>query len=158
MKGELLGIGVDVVSISRFEETVSRWQDRLLQRLFCEDEVPGFHEYHRRGRRASEMWAGRFAIKEAVLKALGLGLGSVPWKDIRTVRSATGQPGVELSGKCLELARGMGVGHIWVSLSHSQDLCVAVAVALSCNAGAGTGEASEAGNCRANEGNGQVCH
>ncbi|MGB9866377.1 MAG: holo-ACP synthase [Bacillota bacterium] len=140
MNGQLLGLGVDVVSITRFEAKLLRWGDRLLERLFCEGEVPKFSEYGHRGRRAVEIWAGRFAIKEAVMKCLGLGLGSVPWRDIRTVRFPSGQPGVELCGKCLDLAGKAGVGHVWVSLSHSDDVCVAVAVATRGRSAAGGGD------------------
>ncbi|HHV79372.1 MAG TPA: holo-ACP synthase [Firmicutes bacterium] len=130
MKQEVLGIGVDVVELSRFDEALQRWGQKLLERLFCSGEVPEFDMYQRNRKRALEVWCGRFAIKEAVLKALGAGLGQLSWKYIMTEKSPCGTPGVVLCGACLEYARRRGITQVLVSVSHSEHICVAHAVAL----------------------------
>ena len=76
-----------------------------------------------------ETVAGRFAVKEAVMKALGCGLGDVPMKDIETMRAPSGQPLLKLKGAAKQQADALGVKQIHISISHSQRYAVAQAVA-----------------------------
>lgn len=118
----IVGIGLDLVKISRIEAIVQRWQDRFLQRVFTEDE-----------RRAcfGRAWpyaslAGRFAAKEAMLKALGTGWSAgVSWHDIQVLNDVGGKPMATTRGRTKALAQQAGVTRIHVSLSHDGDYAIA---------------------------------
>lgn len=119
----LAGLGIDIARVERFKNGYERWGERFLERLF--------HVEERRRPLSLERWAGRFAAKEAVMKSLGMGLGSLSWHDIRILRTGSGQPQVTLHGRALGESRRRGIGHIHLSLSHERDHVVAVAVAMS---------------------------
>jgi holo-[acyl-carrier protein] synthase len=82
-----------------------------------------------RRRHAAEGFAARFAAKEAVLKALGRGLGACPMRDIEVVRADSGAPQLALHGKAATLASEAGVAHWHLSLTHTATTAAAVAVA-----------------------------
>jgi holo-[acyl-carrier protein] synthase len=122
------GIGVDVVEVPRLERAVARWGEAFLGRVFTDGErahagasraTPG----------AAQRLAGRFAAKEAVMKALGLGWRSMAWREIEIAADPLGKPVVRLSGRAAEAARRLGVGAWWVSISHTRDLAIAQALA-----------------------------
>lgn len=118
----IVGIGLDLVNIARVEAIARRWQDRFLQRVYTEDE-----------RRASfgRAWpyaslAGRFAAKEAMLKALGTGWSAgVSWQDIQVLNEDGGRPVATVRGRTGMLAQQAGVTRIHVSLSHDGDYAIA---------------------------------
>ncbi|MEP6887661.1 MAG: holo-ACP synthase [Nitrospirales bacterium] len=118
----IVGIGLDLVNIARLEAIARRWQDRFLQRVYTEDE-----------RRASfgRAWpyaslAGRFAAKEAMLKALGTGWSSgVSWQDIQVLNEAGGRPVATVQGRTGVLVQQAGVTRIHVSLSHDGGYAIA---------------------------------
>ncbi|MEW6522360.1 MAG: holo-ACP synthase [Bacillota bacterium] len=116
------GIGIDIVSVPRFVEFVERKGDKALQRLFA----PGEDTVGLSGPRL----AARFAGKEAVMKALGAGMGTVAWHDIQIVSTPSGRPQVLLEGRARELARIQGIARVELSLSHEQDTAVAVAISV----------------------------
>lgn len=121
----MIGIGIDAVDVERFRRSLQR-QPRLVQRLFTDGE----QAYAGRQRDPTQRLAARFAAKEAVLKALGVGLGSCPLTDIEVVREPSGAPGLHLHGKAAVLAAAAGVGSWRVSLTHTAIVAQAVAVAL----------------------------
>jgi len=112
------GVGVDIIEVGRVEEALTR-RPRLVRRLFTPDEVA-----YCRAKPASEYshFAGRFAAKEAVAKALGR---SCAWHDVAVSHDLLGKPVVELSGRAREAA---GDGTITLTISHSRDYAVAYAV------------------------------
>ena len=78
-----------------------------------------------------EKLAGRFAVKEAVLKLLGTGWrGKIAWTDIEVVNNALGQPIVEISGEVKVIAERLGIGQISVSITHTSNFVIASAVAM----------------------------
>jgi len=115
------GIGVDVVDVARFSLALER-HPRLLTRLFtdgeCEDAAM-----------RAERLAARFAAKEAVLKALGVGIGVTSWRSIEVTRGDDGAPSVTLHGAALRLAQGRGITGLHLSLSHTATTAVAFCVA-----------------------------
>ncbi len=115
------GVGVDVVDVARFALALRR-RPRIVERLFTEGE-------QRDGRGRAERLAARFAAKEAVMKSLGVGLGSVPWRSIEVVKEASGRPRIVLHGAAKELAARRGVAEILVSLTHSDLSAIAMCVA-----------------------------
>lgn len=121
----VVGMGVDIVEVERWR-AVERRRARLLPRLFTPDErgmAPG-------PRADAQYYAGRFAAKEAVLKALGTGLRSGCWHDVEVGRDGLGRPVVRLRGGLAERARALGVGRVLVSISHTRHYAVASAIAV----------------------------
>ena len=110
----VLGIGIDVVDIARFGETLER-TPAMRERLFTEQE---------RVRPLASL-AARFAAKEALAKALGAPTG-MGWHDAEIVNAATGDPRLEMRGSVLARAKDLGVAHVHVSLSHDAGIASAV--------------------------------
>ena len=121
----MLGIGIDAVEIDRFRAVLAR-RPRLAGRLFTDGE----RAYGARYADPAPRLAARFAAKEAVLKALGVGLGACPFRDIEVISSPSGAPLLVLTGTAADLARGQGVAAWRLSLTHTASVAEAVAVAL----------------------------
>jgi len=119
--------GIDLVDCRRIAELADRHGRRFLDRIFTSAE----QAYGNRHRRSAERWAGRFAVKEAVMKMTGTGWqNGIAWTDIETVNDSAGKPTVRLSGMIAELAHRMGIRQISVSITHTSDLAIASAIAL----------------------------
>lgn len=122
----LAGIGVDMLEIARMQHALDE-SPYFIRRLFTEDE----RMYCEHTARPAEHYAGRFAAREAVLKALGLGFGNgVGIGDVSVVRDDSGRPRVLLAGRAAEVAREQGVREVALSISHTHDVAVANAVAV----------------------------
>jgi holo-[acyl-carrier protein] synthase len=120
-----LGLGTDLVEIERFRLAMQR-RASLPERLFSDDE----RAYAFRHRDPAPRLAARFGAKEAVMKALGVGLGAFKLRDVEVVRRRSGAPEIALSGRAAELAVERGVTTWHLSLTHSDLMAMAVAVAL----------------------------
>ena len=132
----MLSTGVDLVRIERIERAVSRFGQRFLDRVYTPDEV----RYSRN--RASEL-AVRFAAKEAVSKALGVGMRvlspqGIGWLDVETLNERGGKPFVILHNRAKALAEEQGLDAWSISLSHDGGIAIAFVVANSSNNQAGT--------------------
>lgn len=129
MNGEnssVLGVGIDLVENDRMDETLARWGEPFKRRVFLPEE----QAYCDSRAEPCRHYAGRFAVKEAVSKAFGTGVGEhLGWLDITVCRNdKTGAPSVQLSERGWVLARGRGVKNVLVSLSHTRHYAVAQAV------------------------------
>jgi holo-[acyl-carrier protein] synthase len=115
----IVGVGVDVVDLARFERALAR-TPRLIDRLFAADE------------RALPLrsLASRFAAKEALLKALGDTVGA-RWHDMRVVSDVEGNPDLVVSGRVAEIVAARGIASLHVSLSHDAGVAIAFVVAES---------------------------
>jgi holo-[acyl-carrier protein] synthase len=123
----ILGHGIDIVDNARIAEMIEAHGEHFLDRVFSGAERALAGDL----RRPVEFYAGRFAAKEAVLKALGTGLArGIAWTEVEIVRAPSGQPVVRLGGRCLELARSLGVTEWHVSISHIQTHATASALAI----------------------------
>jgi holo-[acyl-carrier protein] synthase len=120
----VIGLGLDTVDVDRFRTVLDRTPG-LVDRVFTDAEC----RYAREQRDPTQRLAARFAAKEAVLKALGVGLGAIRLRDIEVIRSSTGAPGLQLHGDAAEFAARSGVVRWWVSLSHTDLVATAVVVA-----------------------------
>lgn len=120
----IVGIGVDVVDVARFERALSR-TPRLKARLFAESE-----QRKDDGPMPLRSLAGRFAAKEALIKALGDSAG-VTWHDMRVVNDALGNPSFELHAATKSIAEGRGISAIHLSMSHDAGIAIAYVVAES---------------------------
>lgn len=121
----ILGIGIDVVDCSRIEDSIKRFGDRFLQRVFTAGEIA----YSQSMKFPARHFAARFAAKEALSKAFGTGIGkSMGWRDLDVQKKASGEPFVVLSGGAEKMAKERGVGKIWISLSHTDSVGMATIV------------------------------
>ena len=121
-----LAVGVDLVEIDRLARAIARWGDRFLARVYTQDEIA-----HCRGR-IPEL-AVRFAAKEAVSKALGVGIwwrGGIAWHEAEVRSNRLGKPEVRLYGRAAQYAREQGLDQWAVSLSHSYTHAIAMVVAM----------------------------
>lgn len=122
---KIVGIGLDLVKIARIRSLTERWQQRFLQRLYTDAE----REYCLGRASPYASLAGRFAAKEAVLKALGTGWsGGIRWVDIQVLNDPAGRPVATANGRVGALLKEAGVTGIHVSLSHDADYAIAEAI------------------------------
>ena len=126
MGGALVGIGIDSVDIERFAAVLTR-RASLAQRVF----TAGEREYAVQLADPAPALAARFAAKEAAMKALGVGIGSIDWPDVEVVRSGHGEPLLSVTGRAAALAAGRGIRSWLVSLTHTETVASAVVAALS---------------------------
>lgn len=119
----IIGIGVDMVALARVQAVCERRAEQFARRVFTERERAYFVPEPDIARIAA-----RFAVKEAVSKALGTGIGKVGWQDIETVHSSVGAPQVQLYGKAAALAQEKGVQTVHCSISHERTMAVAMIV------------------------------
>lgn len=122
---DVLGIGVDMVEISRIERALAR-HERFATRLFSARERERCLDCSRPARR----FAACFAAKEAASKAMGTGIRGFSWKEMELLADAEGRPVLFLSGRAREVAQGLGIREILVSVTHTRDAALAFAQAL----------------------------
>ena len=118
----IVGIGVDIVDLARFERALER-TPALKDRLFARSEqVEGDYVLPLRS------LAGRFAAKEALIKALGDSTG-VEWHDMRVVKDALGNPSLELQDSTKRIAASRGITSVHLSMSHDAGIAIAYVIA-----------------------------
>ena len=117
----LIYVGVDIIEIDRIAKVRDKFPVRFLQKIFTHGE-----QQYCRGR-APHM-AGRFAAKEAVMKALGTGTRGVGWREIEVVRRPGTAPEIVLHGRAATRARTIGTRRVAISISHSRNFAVASVV------------------------------
>ncbi|MBN1863784.1 MAG: holo-ACP synthase [Victivallales bacterium] len=122
----IFGIGTDIVEVCRIQAMLEEHGDLFLNKIFSELEL---EESLRRNDRG-QYFAGRWAAKEALAKALGCGFGKdCEWRDITIVNSGNGKPVLLLSGKALSTSQKMGMKNVHVSISHEKHYaCASVVV------------------------------
>lgn len=122
----VIGLGTDLIEIERIERSVERFGDAFLRRVFTPDEIA----YCQQKRNAAESLAARFAAKEAGAKALGTGISrGVSWREFEVRRLPGQRPELHLSGRAAEIAKGLGIRRLALSLTHSRSVSMAVVVA-----------------------------
>ena len=121
----MIGIGVDLCEIDRMRTALGR-TPTLRERVFTDGE----RAYCEARRDPTERYAARFAAKEAVLKAMGLGLGACGWQEIEVLRADSGAPSVVLHGRAQQLAEDRGIRAWRLTMSHTHRVAEAIAVAL----------------------------
>src|SRR6266851_2630101 len=122
----VLGLGTDLMETRRVQESIDRYGDRFLERIFTPEEIA---YCQRKRKNAAESFAARFAAKEAGAKALGTGISrGVSWKEFEVRREASGRPTLHLSGRAAERAEAMGVVRTELSLTHSRSTAMALVV------------------------------
>ncbi|HEV2522747.1 MAG TPA: holo-ACP synthase [Candidatus Acidoferrales bacterium] len=118
----IVGLGVDITEVTRIEAVIARRGRPFLERLFTPSEI----KYCEKHRHSAERFAGRFAAKEAAMKALGTGWArGVRWLDIEVVREPSGKPTLKLTGETRAIADRLGVKNIAVTITHDGNTALA---------------------------------
>ena len=113
----IVGLGLDIAEIDRIEAALTRHGAPILERLYTPGEVAYCESY----RHKFERYAGRFAAKEAAMKALGTGWRrGVRWVDFEVVRELGGRPTIRLDGEAKKIAGELGVKRIALSITHTE--------------------------------------
>jgi holo-[acyl-carrier protein] synthase len=118
----VLRSGVDILEVNRLAQLRDEIRPRFLARVFTPKELEICHG-------SDISLGGRFAIKEAVAKALGSGIGPISWQEIEILQGKAGEPLLILHGKALRLSDQLGI-HTWsISISHTRTLAIGFAIA-----------------------------
>ncbi len=118
-----IATGIDLVEIDRFRQLKPEILERFYKRVYTPSELEYIADLFERA-------AGLFAAKEAVVKAMGCGIGPVSWQEVEITHSKEKQPNVRLHNNAAEIARGMSIKQWSISISHTKKHATAVAVAL----------------------------
>jgi holo-[acyl-carrier protein] synthase len=120
------GTGIDIVEIARIRGSLEKYPGHFEEKIFTLGEI----HYCRKRPDPAKHFAARFAVKEAVLKALGIGISGIGWKDMETANDPeTGKPSLRMHGKGRELFENLGIKAIHISISHDDTYAVAHAIA-----------------------------
>lgn len=118
----IVGLGLDIAEIDRIEAAIVRHGALIIERLYTPSEAAYCESY----RHKFERYAGRFAAKEAAMKALGTGWRrGVRWRDIEVVREPSGKPSLSLKGAAKRIAEELGMKNISLTITHSGNLALA---------------------------------
>jgi holo-[acyl-carrier protein] synthase len=118
----IVGTGIDIAEVPRIAESIQRFGDRFLQRVFTEGEI----RYCDSKANRVERYAARFAAKEAAMKALGTGWSyGIRWRDIEVARQPGRRPTIQFYGKAAEFAARLKTRNISLSISHTPEQAIA---------------------------------
>lgn len=118
----IVGMGVDIAEVARIRSTIEKRGEAFLRRIY----TPGEIAYCERFKNKFERYAGRFAVKEAAMKALGTGWSrGVRWVDLEVIREQSGRPTLVIRGKAGKIAARLGVKNIAVTITHTAEQALA---------------------------------
>ncbi len=118
----IVGTGIDIAEVPRIAQSIARFGDRFLRRVFTEGEI----RYCESKANRAERYAARFAAKEAAMKAIGTGWNhGVAWRDVEVSRMPGGRPTMQFHGKAAEFAAKLGVVRVSLSLTHTKEYAIA---------------------------------
>jgi holo-[acyl-carrier protein] synthase len=118
----IVGTGIDIAEVPRIAESIERFGERFLHRVFTEGEI----RYCESKANRTERYAARFAAKEAAMKALGTGWNrGVRWRDVEVSRQPGGRPTIVFHGKAAEFAAQLSATRVALSLSHTAEQAIA---------------------------------
>lgn len=122
----VLGTGIDLIEIERIDESIRRFGDRFLSKVFTSEEISYCSQ---KKKNAAESFAARFAAKEAGAKALGTGIShGVSWLEIEVRREPGQRPTLAFHGRALEIATQLGVKRASLSITHTRKDAMAFVV------------------------------
>jgi holo-[acyl-carrier protein] synthase len=114
----IVGMGIDVAEVQRIREVFKSQGERFVRRVYTEAEAVYCDQFKNK----YERYAGRFAAKEAAMKALGTGWSrGVRWVDVEVMRQRGGRPTLVLHGEARKIADRLGVKHIAISITHTAE-------------------------------------
>ncbi|MDB4861669.1 holo-ACP synthase [Pirellulaceae bacterium] len=123
----VIGLGTDIIECLRIAKMIEKHGELFLNRVYTQSEIA----YCSSRKGANQSYAGRWAVKEAVLKAMGTGWSrGIRWKDIEVVTDLTGKPSVAIHGVAKEICDELGISEVLISLSHCRSHATATAIAV----------------------------
>jgi holo-[acyl-carrier protein] synthase len=123
----ILGIGTDIVECLRIAQMIERHGELFVGRVYTPSEI----EYCSSRKAATQHYAGRWAAKEAVLKALGTGwVRGIAWRDVEVRSHPSGRPTIALAGGAREICEQRGITDLLISISHCRSHATATAIAV----------------------------
>ena len=123
----VIGIGTDIVETLRIAQMIERHGELFINRVYTPHEI----DYCSARKASTQHYAGRWAAKEAVLKALGTGWSrGIRWRDIEVQNELGGKPHIKLEGGALEVSRRLGIDEMLISISHCRSHATAYALAV----------------------------
>jgi holo-[acyl-carrier protein] synthase len=126
----ILGIGLDIVKISRIEKIVEKSQENFLQKIYTQSEIDKFHSISSE-KRKSEFLAKRFTAKEAFSKALGVGIGKIKFHEIEIYNDTNGKPKITKTEKINQLIKDLfTVENYQINLSITDDAGIAQSIVI----------------------------
>jgi holo-[acyl-carrier protein] synthase len=124
----IFGIGTDIVECLRIAQMIERHGELFIGRVYTQQEI----QYCQSRRQATQHFAGRWAAKEAVLKALGTGWRrGISWRDVEVRNERSGSPVVTLYGGARDYIEQQGISQVLISISHCRSHATAYAIAVS---------------------------
>ena len=136
----ILGIGTDVVEVLRIAQMIERHGELFIQRVYTPFEI----DYCNARKAATQHFAGRWAAKEAILKALGTGWArGISWTDMEVRNDEAGRPSVRLGGGAREVCEKLGITDMLITLSHCRTHATAFAIAVGSNEAEIDGDSGE---------------
>lgn len=123
----ILGLGTDIVECLRIAQMIERHGELFISRVYTDHEI----EYCSTRKAATQHYAGRWAAKEAVLKALGTGwIKGISWRDVEVRNHTSGRPSIALAGGAREICERNGIAEMLISISHCRSHATATAIAI----------------------------
>jgi holo-[acyl-carrier protein] synthase len=123
----ILGIGTDIIECLRIAQMIERHGEMFITRVYTDYEI----QYCQQRKSATQHFAGRWAAKEAILKALGTGWQKgISWRDLEVRNDVAGKPIVALRGGARDVCEARGIADMLVSISHCRTHAVAYAMAI----------------------------
>jgi holo-[acyl-carrier protein] synthase len=127
LRMNILGIGTDVVEVLRIAQMIERHGELFIQRVYTPFEI----DYCNARKAATQHFAGRWAAKEAILKALGTGWArGLSWTDMEVRNDEAGRPSVRLGGGAREVCEKLGITDMLITISHCRTHATAFAIAV----------------------------
>jgi len=121
----IFGVGIDLVEIGRIETILNKWEEKFLCRIYSAEEI----RYCNERARPAVYFAARFAVKEAFLKAIGLGMGGgVRFRDIETTHDERGKPMLKLAGGASSFLEAREIRSVHLSISHTNAHATAIVI------------------------------
>lgn len=126
-KKDIISNGVDIIRVDRIRKILNKKDKNIfLHHIFNDEEI----SYFKKTNFSYETIAGYFAVKEAIMKTLGHGIGEVPFKDITISKDKNNKPFVILTGITLKLAQKENISDFKVSIAHEKEYAVAFVIAI----------------------------
>jgi len=123
---DVIGIGTDITECLRIARMIERHGDLFINRVYTPDEI----RYCRGRKQTTEHFTGRWAAKEAVLKALGTGWRrGITWRDVEVINEPGGKPIVNISGGAKQVVEQLGITQLLITISHCHTHATAFAIA-----------------------------
>lgn len=126
-RSRVIGLGTDIIECARIGEMIHKHGELFLNRVFTQQEIA----YCSSRKTSNQHYAGRWAAKEAALKALGTGWAKgIQWTDIAVSHQLGGKPIITIDGVAAEIAKEQGIAEIMLSISHCRHYAVAYCIAV----------------------------